>query len=151
MRGAKCDIDGATDTIDTTGRAYFGDFLLPENIAAAKAHVFYKHIQRLNLIRKSVPALQKAPMSNVSEWRGGMQFVRDYDNGASYVVVGLAVGGGQSFTVGGVRNGTYRDAVTGNVVTVSNGTISFSVAGNSAGIYVLNGPGKIGTDGAYLR
>jgi hypothetical protein len=151
MRGAKCDIDGATDTIDTTGRAYFGDFLLPENIAAAKAHVFYKHIQRLNLIRKSVPALQKAPMSNVSEWGSGMQFVRDYDNGASYAVVGLAIGGGQSFTVGGVRNGTYRDAVTGNVVTVSNGTISFSVAGNSAGIYVLNGPGKIGTDGVYLR
>lgn len=51
----------------------------------------------------------------------------------------------------GVRNGTYRDAVTGHQLTVSNGTISFTVKGYSAGIYVLNGPGKIGSDGEFLR
>ncbi|MBL8149361.1 MAG: hypothetical protein JNN15_05490, partial [Blastocatellia bacterium] len=151
MRGAKADIDGATDTIDTTGRAYFGDRLLPENITATKNHEMFKHIQRLNLIRKTVPALQKAPMSHVNEFGSGIQFVRDYNNGESYAVVGLTMGGSQTFTVSGVRNGTYKDAVTGRTVTVTNGSITFTVAGSSAGIYVLNGPGKIGIDGAFLR
>jgi len=50
-----------------------------------------------------------------------------------------------------VRHGTYRDAVTGNAITALSGDLSFHVKGNSAGIYVLEGPGKIGEDGAYLR
>ncbi len=54
-------------------------------------------------------------------------------------------------TVSGVRDGLYRDAVTGNGVQVHGGTLSFLVRGNSAGIYVKDGPGKIGTDGAYPR
>jgi hypothetical protein len=54
-------------------------------------------------------------------------------------------------TVGGIRNGTYADAVTGNRITVSGGSITFPVKRNSAGIYVLNGPGKIGADGVFLR
>ena len=53
--------------------------------------------------------------------------------------------------LGGVRNGAYRDAVTGGEITVGNGTISFGVRGNSAGIWVLNGSGRIGEDGPYLR
>jgi len=95
--------------------------------------------------------LQKAPMSQVNEWGGGMSFVRDYHNGESYAVVGLAMGGDQDITVGNIRNGAYTDAVTGNRINVSNGSISFHVRGNSAGIYVLNGPGRIGEDGVYLR
>jgi len=31
------------------------------------------------------------------------------------------------------------------------GSLSFTVRGNSAGIYVLDGPGKIGEDEQYLR
>jgi hypothetical protein len=90
-------------------------------------------------------------MSHVQEWGAGMSFVRDYHDGESYAVVGLAIGSDQDVSVGGVRDGTYRDAVTGNEVSVSGGNLSFRVRGNSAGIYVLDGPGKIGTDGAYLR
>ena len=151
MRGAPQDIIGNDDTLDTTGRAYFGDHLTEENIAATQAHPLYQHIRRLNLIRGSIPALQKAPMSQVNEWGGGLSFVRDYNNGESYAVVGLAMGGDQDITVGNIRNGAYVDAVTGNRISVSNGSISFHVRGNSAGIYVLNGPGRIGDDGVYLR
>ncbi len=49
-------------------------------------------------------------------------------------------------------NGTYTDAITGNTITVTNGTLttpSFSGKGNMR-IYVLNGPGKIGDDGPFL-
>jgi len=151
QKGAPQDIDGPTMTIDQTGRAYFGTHLEPQTIATTQAHALYQHIKRLNLIRRSVPALQKGVMSNVNESGSGISFVRDYGSGQSYAVVGLAAGVDRSFTVSGIRNGTYRDAVTGNVVTVAGGQLSFTVRANSAGIYVLGGPGKIGSDGAFLR
>jgi glycosidase len=151
MRGAPQDIISNNDTLDSTGRAYFGDYLTDERLPETKSHPLYRHIQRLNQIRRAIPALQKAPMSHVGEWGNGMSFVRDYNDGSSYVVVGLAIGSGQNINVGNVRNGTYRDAVTGNEIAVGNGNISFGVAANSAGIYVLNGPGRIGEIGSYLR
>ncbi len=151
MRGAPQDICGNDYTLDTTGCAYFGDNLVGTALAKTKAHPLYQHIKRLNCIRRQIPALQKAPMGMTREWGSGMSFVRDYNSGQSYVAVGLAAGNGQDVTVVGVRNGLYRDAVTGNNIQVGNGAISFHVKGNSAGIYVLNGPGKIGEDGVYLR
>lgn len=151
MKGAPQDVEGERDTLDTTGRAYFGDHLTDERIGETQAHPRYQHIKRLNQIRRAVPALQKAEMSHIGEWGGGMSFVRDWNDGESYVVVGLAIGGGQDITVGGVRNGVYRDCVTGNEVHVGDGTLWFHVNGNSAGVYVLDGPGKIGSDGVYLK
>ena len=151
MKGAPQDIIGNDDTLDTTGRAYFGDHLTDERLAETQSHPLYRHLQRLNLIRRSIPALQKAPMSHVGEWGSGMSFVRDYNNGESYAVVGLAIGSDQTITVGDIRNGVYRDVVSGREVSVGNGSISFPVRGSSAGIYVLDGPGRIGDDGPYLR
>ncbi len=151
MKGAPQDVIGNDDTLDSTGRAYFGDHLSEARIAETQGHPIYRHLRRLNMIRRAVPALQKAAMSHVQEWGGGMSFVRDYNDGQSYAVIGLAIGGDQNVSVGGVRNGLYRDAVTGGEIGVGDGTLSFHVRGNSAGIYVLDGPGKIGEDGVYLR
>jgi hypothetical protein len=120
-------------------------------INTTKSHPLYQHLKRLNLIRSRIPALQKAPMSQVNEWGSGMSFFREDKGSGSYVVVGLTIGGEQQITVNNVQNGSYRDAVTGNSIDVNNNTISFHVQGNSAGIYVLNGEGKIGEDGVYLR
>lgn len=150
-KGAPQDVIGNDDTLDTTGRAYFGDHLTDQALKVTQNHPLYRHIKRLNQIRRAIPALQKAPMSHVNEWGGGMSFVRDHNDGESYAVVGLAIGGDQGITAGNVRNGVYRDAVTGNEVHVGDGSLSFHVKGNSAGIYVLDGPGKIGEDGDYLR
>jgi glycosidase len=151
MRGAPQDVEGEKDTLDQTGRAYFGDHLTDEQIGRTQSHPLYQHIKRLNQIRRAVPALQKAPMTQVGEWGSGMCFVRDLSGEGSYAVIGLAIGSDQSVTVEGVRDGIYRDAVTGREVQVSGGRLSFSVHANSAGIYVLDGPGKVGTDGAFLR
>ena len=151
MRGAPQDVEGEKDTLDQTGRAYFGDHLTADQIARTQSHPLYQHIKRLNQIRRAVPALQKAQMTQVGEWGSGMCFVRDLSGEGSYAVIGLAIGSDQSVTVEGVRDGTYRDAVTGREVQVSGGRLSFSVHANSAGIYVLDGPGKVGTDGAFLR
>jgi len=150
-KGAPQDVIGNDDTLDTTGRAYFGDHLTDQAVRTTQNHPLYRHIKRLNQIRRAIPALQKAPMSHVGEWGSGMSFVRDYNDGESYAVVGLAIGGDQGISVGNVRNGVYRDAVTGNEVHVGDGNLIFHVNGNSAGIYVLDGPGKIGEDGDYLR
>ena len=151
MKGAPQDVAEANDTLDATGRAYFGDHLTDDRIAETQAHPLYQHIRRLNLIRRSVPALQKAPMSHVNEWGGGMSFVRDHNGGESYAVIGLAIGSDQFVQVAGVRDGVYRDAVTGAEAHASGGGMGFNVKANAAGVYVLNGPGKIGDDGAYLR
>lgn len=147
--GLPQDIAGNSDTIDQTGRAYFGPHL--DNLATTQNHPLYQHIKRLNQIRSAIPALQKAPSTQVNEWGAGMSFVRDLSSEGSYAVVGLASTSAQAISVSGVKNGVYKDAVTGNTITVTNGNLNFTVASYSAGIYVLNGPGKIGTSGAYLR
>jgi len=151
MKGAPQDVIGNDDTLESTGRAYFGDHIDDAHIAETQSHPLYRHIRRLNQIRRAIPALQKAPMSQLAEWGSGLSFVRDWNEGASYAVVGLTIGGGQDIRVAGVRDGTYRDAVTGHEIRAQGGTLSFHVKGSSAGIYVLDGPGKIGEDGAYLR
>jgi len=151
MKGAPQDVVGNNDTLESTGRAYFGDHIDDEHIGQTQSHPLYQHIKRLNQIRRAIPALQKASMSHLSEWGSGLSFVRDWNDGESYTVVGLTIGGGQDISVGGVRDGLYRDAVTGNEIWSNGGNLSFHVQGNSAGIYVLDGPGKIGEDGAYLR
>jgi hypothetical protein len=151
MRGAPQDVEGERDTLDQTGRAYFGDHLTEGRIHETQSHPLYRHIRRLNQIRRAIPALQKAPMTRVSEWGQGMSFVRDLSEQGSYAVVGLAIGGTQDIVVEGVRAGTYRDAVTGAEVGAQHGRLAFQVPANSAGIYVLDGPGKVGEDGVWLR
>ncbi|HMA94155.1 MAG TPA: alpha-amylase family glycosyl hydrolase, partial [Polyangiaceae bacterium] len=151
MRGAPQDIIGNDDTLDSTGRAYFGDNLLPDRIATTQNHALYRHIRRLNLIRRNVPALRRGSMRNVNEWGNGMSFIRDLSAEGGCAVVGLAAGGAQDITVTGVPNGNYVDVVTGNRVAVNSGSLSFHVQAASAGIYVLNGPGKLGEDLEFLR
>ena len=151
MKGAPQDVEGEKDTLDQTGRAYFGDHLTEERLAETQQHPLYQHIKRLNQIRRAIPALQKARIDRVNEWGSGMSFIRDYSEGGSYAVIGLTIGGDQQIHVDGVQSGIYRDAVTGNESHAVNGSLSFHVQGNSAGIYVLDGPGKIGEDGVYLR
>jgi glycosidase len=146
--GLAQDISGNNDTLDQTGRAYFGDAL--DNPSTTQ-HALYQHVKRLNQIRSAVPALQKAATTQVNEWGAGMSFVRDLASQGSYAVVGLASGAAQSVSVSGVRNGNYVDAVTGNRISVNDGTLRFNVASYSAGVYVLNGAGKIGNSGEFLR
>jgi len=89
-------------------------------------------------------------MTQVAEWGSGMAFVRDLSEQGSYAVVGLAIGADQRIEIGDVRAGVYRDAVTGGEI-MSGGHLAFDVKANSAGIWVLDGPGKIGADGPFLR
>jgi hypothetical protein len=79
-----------------------------------------------------------------------MSFVRAYNNGESYAVVGLAIGQDQDVSVGGIRNGRYADTVNGNVVEVVGASISFRARASSAENYVQNSPGEVGDPSPYL-
>lgn len=145
MKGAYCDLHdaaGTTQSLDVTGRAYYGN-----EFTKASNTKLYQHFKKLNDIRKAIPALQSGSWYWAGNYPGnGIGYVRKLNN--QWVAVGLAKDGNASFTFNNMPNGIYRDAVTGREITVSNGNLSFTVKSTSAGIYVLNGPGMIGDGGA---
>lgn len=108
-----------------------------------------KHVQRLNQIRRAIPALQTGQYSTEGI-SGGMAFKRRYTSGSTDSFALVTISGGATYT--GIPNGTYTDAVTGDVKTVGNGTLSVGAPGKgNLRVYVLNGPGRIGVSGPYLK
>ncbi|MFD6322227.1 carbohydrate binding domain-containing protein [Streptomyces sp. NPDC058442] len=162
QKGKKIDC-GPTCPLATTGRAYFGDHVAGTvkssdfsevdsatgTVATTLQQPLVKHVQRLNQIRRAVPALQMGQYSTAGI-SGDMAFKRRYTSGGTDSFALVTVSGAATFT--GVPNGTYRDAVTGDTKTVSNGTLSVPAPGKgNLRVYVLNGTGKIGADGPYLK
>jgi glycosidase len=154
---------GPTCPLATTGRAYYGGHLAGSvtasdfgkadsasgEVATTLAQPLVKHLQRLNLIRRAIPALQSGQYST-DGISGSMAFKRRYTSGSTDSFALVTVTGDATFT--GIPNGTYTDAVTGDVKTVSGGTLAVAAPGKgNLRVYVLNGPGKIGTDGPYLK
>ena len=161
---------GGNGSLKDSGRAYYGGYIKGNltttdfgtatgatgNLAATLSEPLVKHLQRLNQIRQAVPALRKGQYSTTGcSSSGGYAFKRRYtdDSTDSYALV--TINGPATFT--GVLNGTYTDCVTGDVKTVTNGTLtttSCSGKGNMR-VYVLStsltpAPGKIGNDGPFL-
>ncbi|MGW4105878.1 alpha-amylase family glycosyl hydrolase, partial [Streptomyces sp. NPDC004976] len=162
QKGQKIDC-GPSCPLATTGRAYYGDHVAGTvtssdfsqvdsatgAVATTLQQPLVKHVQRLNQIRRAVPALQTGQYSTAGI-SGDMAFKRRYTAGGTDSFALVTVSGGATFT--GVPNGTYRDAVTGDMRTVSDGTLSVGAPGKgNLRVYVLNGTGKIGTDGPYLK
>ena len=157
------DIDkGAMLPLKDTGRAYFGGYIegnvnvmdfaeysdATGNMASTLTYPLARHIQRLNKIRAAVPALRKGQYSTEG-CSGNLSFKRRYKDGNvdSYVLV--TISGNSTFT--NILNGTYVDAVTGDIKNVTNNTLTAECSGKgNMRVYVLNGPGKIGDDGKYL-
>ena len=157
------DIDkGVMLPLKDTGRAYFGGYIegnvnvmdfaeysdATGNMASTLTYPLARHIQRLNKIRAAVPALRKGQYSTEG-CSGNLSFKRRYKDGNvdSYVLV--TISGNSTFT--NILNGTYVDAVTGDIKNVTNNTLTAECSGKgNMRVYVLNGPGKIGDDGKYL-
>ncbi|WP_450091464.1 alpha-amylase family glycosyl hydrolase [Paenibacillus hexagrammi] len=164
QKGAVID-PGPTKPLSETGRAYYGDHLegsvtvqdygkytnATGQLADSLNYPLAQHIRKLNLMRRAIPALQKGQYSteNVS---GELAFKRRYTDASSGIdsFVLVTISGDAQFT--GIPNGTYVDAVTGDTKTVTNGTITLNCSGKgNARVYVLNGSGKIGDTGTYLK
>ncbi|MCD0448697.1 fibronectin type III domain-containing protein [Actinocorallia sp. API 0066] len=167
-KGAPIDC-GPTCPLATTGRAYFGDHLAGSvtaadfgiassasgQVATTLAQPLVQHLQRLNRIRRAVPALQMGQYSRQGV-SGDLAFKRRYTSGGVDSFVLVAISGAATFT--GIPNGTYKDAVTGDVKVVTNGTLTASPSGKgNLRAYVLDlpganaAPGQIGAAGPYLK
>ena len=161
---------GGNGSLKDSGRAYYGGYIKGNltttdfgtatgatgNVAATLSKPLVKHLQRLNQIRQAVPALRKGQYSTTGcSSSGGYAFKRRYTDGTTDSYVLVTINGPATFT--GVLNGTYTDCVTGDVKTVTNGTLtttSCTGKGNMR-VYVLStnltpAPGKIGNDGPFL-
>lgn len=159
-----CPIDKGKDAaLATTGRAYYGDNIegsvnttdfgvynnATGNMAKTLNATLSKHIQRLNLIRRAVPALRRGQYSTEGI-SGNMAYKRRYTDSGTDSFVCVTISGNATFS--GIPNGTYVDAITGDKATVSNGTLVANCSGTgNMRVYVLNGPGKIGESGVYLK
>ncbi|MFE0590718.1 carbohydrate binding domain-containing protein [Micromonospora echinospora] len=159
---------GPTCPLATTGRAYYGGHLegsvtatdfgvvgsASGPVATTLSKPLVKHVQRLNQIRRAVPALQKGQYSTEGV-TGNMAFKRRYTAGGVDSFALVTVSSGATFT--GIPNGRYTDVVTGDVKTVTGGTLTASVSGaGNLRVYVLDlpgnpAPGRIGAAGPYLR
>lgn len=158
---------GPNIALRNSGRAYFGGYIKGEvnvsdfaqysnptgNLAATLSHPLARHIQRLNRLRAAIPALRKGQYS-CEGCSGELSFKRRYTDATtdSYVLVTIS----SSATFTGVENGRYVDAITGDIKTVTNGTLTATCTGKgNMRIYVLDtaltpAPGKIGEHGKYL-
>jgi glycosidase len=162
---------GPSCPLATTGRAYYGDkidgtvtasdFSVVSGASGAVATTLQqplvKQVQRLNQIRRAIPALQMGQYSTDGVQGGGMSFKRRYTDTATGVDSFALVSVTDAATFTGIPNGTYKDAVTGDVEVVTNGTLAIAAPGKgNLRVYVLDlpgnpAPGKIGTDGPYLK
>ena len=160
QKGAVIDV-GPNAPLSSTGRAYFGDNLegsvtasdFSQYTASGKVSEtlnkpLAKHIQKLNAIRRAVPALQKGQYtvsgSNVS---GNMAYIRRYTGEGIDSLACVAVTDGATFK--GIPDGKYIDAVTGDVKQVSGGTLSVgSVGKGNMRVYVCCASGFKGISGA---
>lgn len=163
-----CPIDkGPNIALKESGRAYFGGYIKGSanvtdfaeysnatgNMAQTLSHPLAQHIQRLSKIRMAVPALRKGQYSTAG-CNGSFAFKRRYTDATTDSYALVCISGGATFT--GILNGTYTDVVTGDVKTVTNGTLTATCSGKgNLRVYVLStsltpAPGKIGVDGKYI-
>ncbi len=166
-----CTIDEGTNiTLENSGRAYFGDYLegtvnatdfsqytASGKVATTLNSPLAKHLQKLNAIRRAVPALQKGQYTTNSNYvNGNMAYIRRYKgaytdtSGSTKNVDSLAcVAVTDGATFKNIPNGTYIDAVSGDRKTVSNGTLTVnSVGKGNMRVYVCCASGFTGISGA---
>ena len=171
QKGVKIDA-GNTKPLSETGRAYFGDYIEGSVVVEDFAewtnatgtmkdtlnHPLAKHIQRLNKIRREIPALSRGQYSFEGITGNSLAYKRrytgEYKGSQVDSFVCVSITDGATFT--GIPNGTYVDAITGTKKIVSNGTLSIEASGKgNMRVYVLQNSststGKIGDDGTYLK
>ena len=165
QKGKVIDV-GPNAKLSETGRAYFGDYLEGDvtvnadgsytasgKVAETLNYPLSLHIQRLNKIRAAIPALRKGQYSTEGISGDAIAFKRRYTKDGVDSFVCVAISGGATFS--GIPNGTYTEAITGQTVTVSGGTLNAEATskGNMR-IYVLNADfsGPLGSNaGPYLK
>lgn len=168
QKGMDIDI-GPNAPLSTTRRAYFGEYLEGNVVATGfgeygnvsgtvsdtlKSPVV-QHIQGLNRLRQAIPALRKGQYTTSGDYvEGNMAFIRRYTDKNTDSFVCVTVSSGATFK--NIPNGTYIDAVTGDVKTVTNGTFTVpSITTGDVRAYVRDSeitpaPGVVVPNTTYL-
>ena len=163
QKGVVIDV-GPNAPLSATGRAYFGDYLegnvtatdfseytASGTVADTLASPLSKHLSKVNAIRRAIPALQKGQYTASSNYvsGGNMSYIRRYtnkDEGVDSLAL-VTVSSGATFK--NIPNGTYIDAVTGDVQNVTNGTLTVPTIGKAnMRVYVCCASGFTGINGA---
>ena len=166
MTGSNGDPASGTPYAES-GRAYFGDNIEGDvnvtdygvysnatgKMAETLNYPLAKHVQRLNQIRRAVPALRKGQYSTEG-CDGRIAFKRRYTKGDTDSFVCVSISGGATFS--GVPDGIYIDVVSGKDYKVSGGKLTTECSGKgNMSVCVLQTPGaidgKVGEDGTYLK
>ena len=163
QKGVVIDV-GPNAPLSATGRAYYGDYLEGDvtatdfseytasgTVADTLASPLSKHLSKLNAIRRAIPALQKGQYTVSSNYvsGGNMSYIRRYtnkDEGVDSLAL-VTISSGATFK--NIPNGTYIDAVTGDVQNVTNGTLTVPTIGKAnMRVYVCCASGFTGINGA---
>jgi glycosidase len=159
MKGADIDV-GTNAPLSTTGRAYYGDYLEGDvtatdfseytasgTVAETLEYPLAKHIQKLNAIRRAIPALQKGQYTTSSTYvSGDMAYIRRYTDESTDSLALVTISGSATFK--NIPNGKYIDAVTGDVQNVTNGTLTVAnLSDANMRVYVCCATGFTGIDG----
>jgi glycosidase len=165
MKGARIDV-GTGAPLSTTGRAYYGDnlegsvtasdfgkYTASGTVNSTLNSTLSKHVRKLNLMRRAIPALQKGQYTTDSNYvSGNMAYIRRYtgemsdgENVDSLALVAIS----SNATFKNIPNGKYIDAVTGDVKQVTDGTLSTGTLGQgNMRVYVCCASGYTGISGA---
>ncbi len=171
QKGVRID-EGLNITLANSGRAYYGDYLegtvsatdfseysASGTVAKTLESPLCQQLMKLNAIRRAIPALQKGQYTVDSNYvSGNMAYIRRYTNASENVdsLACVAISGNATFK--NIPNGKYIDAVTGEVQTVTNGTLTVGNIGKAnmrvyvcceAGYTPISG--QIGGTTSYLK
>lgn len=161
QKGVRID-EGLNITLANSGRAYYGDnikgnvnatdfseYTADGKVAETLEQPLAKHLQKLNAIRRAIPALQKGQYTTSSTYvtGGNMAYVRRYTDESTDSLACVAISSGATFK--NIPNGKYVDAVTGEPIQVTNGTLTVPNIGKAnMRVYVCCADGFDGIDGA---
>ena len=159
-KGMPIDV-GPNAPLANTGRAYYGDHLegtvtatgFGEYEAAGKVadtlnSELSKHIRMLNELRQKIPALRKGQYTKDGNYvNGNIAFIRRYTDANAGIdsLALVTLSGGATFK--NIPNGKYVDAVSGNEINVTNGTLTVPSPGSGGlAVYVCCADGFTGLD-----
>ena len=153
---------GTLISLENSGRAYYGDYLEGDvtatdfseytasgTVADTLASPLSQHLSKLNAIRRAIPALQKGQYTASSSYvsGGNMSYIRRYTDKDVDSLACVTISSGATFK--NIPNGTYIDAVTGDVQQVTNGTLTVpSIGTANMRVYVCCASGFTGINGA---
>ncbi len=154
---------GPNAPLSETIRAYYGDMLEGDvdvtgtlcygnatgTLAETLSNPIAQYIQRMNLLRREIPALRKGQYTTSSDYisgASGAAFIKRYTDENIDNLVLVSVSGGATFK--NIPNGKYIDAMTGDAKNVTNGTLTVSgLPQGHVRIYVCCATGFTGIDG----